>query len=159
SSRFSSPSYPLNSRGRSDELIHCGVNIIIPAGPLGLARTGYIKRANRMRPSEMKNDFPRFFGRDDLGINCNPRSFLLTATLQSVFRSSANCAVVENYAGVGINHIAQSTFGEPANCQLANRITVRNSAEFVQSPGRTPAATCPAMLQGDIECGAVYAGL
>ena len=43
--------------------------------------------------------------------------------------------------------------------QFLQRITIGNPADFIQTAGRAPTSTIDAVLQGDIECGAIDACL
>jgi hypothetical protein len=43
--------------------------------------------------------------------------------------------------------------------QFLQRIAIGNPADFIQTAGRAPTSTIDAVLQGDIECGAIDACL
>jgi hypothetical protein len=56
-------------------------------------------------------------------------------------------------------HVSQRAFLVPAVLQFFQRITIRNFAGFIETPGRTPTATLDSMFERNVERRAIHSSL
>src|SRR5947207_15253105 len=60
---------------------------------------------------------------------------------------------------IRVAHVSQRAFLVPAVLQFFQRITIRNFARCIQTPGRTPTATLDPMFERNVECRAIHSSL
>jgi hypothetical protein len=73
--------------------------------------------------------------------------------------AATKLAWVNDERSVRIFHVLQRPLTETTSFQLLNWVLVGNPAEFIKTPGRAPPATLDSVLQRDVECRAIHAGL
>ena len=84
-------------------------------------------------------------------------TLLLDATLDGELGSAAQLGMIDDNGSIRIFYVVQSALGKAA--VFLKRIAFRNSAEFIETAGRTPAAAIDSMSQRRIKRRAIHTGL
>src|SRR5438552_14123193 len=83
------------------------------------------------------------------------RPLVLNAKPNCLLGAAPQLAEINNNRPIRIFDVLQRALGEPTAAQLSHGISIWNSAEFVETPGRTPTAAVSSVCERDIERGPI----
>ncbi len=125
--------------------------VIVAASPFALPRPGNIQDTNLLVVDEIDNCCCRLLNRHFRCVNKLVRTLKLLAAVECEFRSTLQLRQVKNHRSIGFSHVRKGSLRKTAVFQFCDRIPIRNLTEFIQPPGRTPAAAFNPMFQREIE--------
>jgi hypothetical protein len=134
-------------------------SVIVSLRPFALARSGNIQDIDLVSANKISDQLRSFCGGNPRGIDQQMWTLLRNTELNRLLRAALELPGINDHCPVRILNVLQSALPEPAGRQFAQRITIWNSAEFVQTPRRTPATAFDPVAQRDVERRAINAGL
>src|SRR6266481_1525609 len=134
-------------------------HVIVPFGPLALARAGNVKDGDVVVADKVGDDVRAVFGRELCSVDELMRPLLFKAEADCLLSAATKLAGVNNDSSIRIFHVLQRAFRETTGFQFLKRILIRNQAKFVKPSGGTPSAAFDSVLERDIERRAINACL
>ena len=129
--------------------------VIVTLRPFALARAGDIERRDPFFAHKFSDELRGPLHGNFRGIDQLVRPVLLDAKMDCLLSAAPQFVEVNNHRGVGIFNILHCAFDKTSALQLFDRITLGNSAEFIEPSRRTPTAAFNSVLEGSIERSAI----